>query len=115
MASIFSRIVAGEIPAYKVAEDENHLAFLDIQPLVKGHVLVIPKKETDYIMDIPDAEYQSLFLFAKKVALGLKKAIRCKRIGVSVIVGSTACAYSSRAAPAHGRYKFLWRPDASQQ
>ena len=85
MASIFSKIVSGEIPAHKVAEDENYLAFLDVFPLVKGHVLVIPKKEVDYIFDLEDDTYIGLQLFAKKVALGLKKAVPCKRIGVTVI------------------------------
>jgi len=85
MASIFSRIVAGEIPAYKVAEDENYLAFLDVSPLIKGHILVIPKQEVDYIFDLEDEVYTGLHLFAKKVALGLKQAIPCKRIGVTVI------------------------------
>jgi histidine triad (HIT) family protein len=85
MASIFSRIVAGEIPAYKVAEDQDHLAFLDINPVAMGHVLVIPKKETDYIFDIESESYLSLWAFAAKVAKGLKKAVPCKRIGISVI------------------------------
>ncbi|WP_207536490.1 HIT family protein [Desertivirga arenae] len=85
MASIFSRIVAGEIPAYKVAEDENYLAFLDVFPLIKGHVLVIPKQEVDYIFDLEDEVYTGLQLFAKKVAKGLKEAVPCKRIGVTVI------------------------------
>lgn len=85
MASIFSRIVAGEIPAYKVAEDENYLAFLDVFPLIKGHVLVIPKQEVDYIFDLEDEVYSGLQLFAKKVAKGLKEAVPCKRIGVTVI------------------------------
>ena len=85
MASIFTRIVKGEIPAYKVAENDKFLAFLDISPLVKGHTLVIPKKETDYIFDISDQEYIELMSFAKKVAAGLRKAIPCIRIGVAVI------------------------------
>ncbi|MFM8916930.1 MAG: HIT family protein [Bacteroidota bacterium] len=85
MPSIFTRIVAGEIPAFKVAEDEHYLAFLDVNPLVLGHVLVIPKKEIDYIFDIEDSEYAGLMLFAKKVATGLKIAMPCKRIGVAVI------------------------------
>ena len=85
MASIFSKIVAGEIPAYKVAENENFLAFLDVNPLVKGHVLVIPKKEVDYIFDLEDDLYLGLHAFLKKVALGLKKAVPCIRIGVAVI------------------------------
>ena len=85
MASIFSKIVTGDIPAYRVAEDENYLAFLDINPLVMGHVLVIPKKEVDYIFDLDDETYVGLQLFAKKVALGIKQAIPCKRIGIAVI------------------------------
>ncbi len=85
MASIFSRIVAGEIPCYKVAEDDNFLSFLDISPLTKGHLLVIPKIEIDYIFDLDDELYINLHLFAKKVAIALKKAIPCERIGVTVI------------------------------
>lgn len=85
MASIFSRIVAGEIPCHKVAEDANFLAFLDISPLAKGHLLVIPKLEIDYIFDLDDKLYVDLHLFAKKVAIALKKAIPCARIGVTVI------------------------------
>ncbi len=79
MASIFTKIVNGEIPAYKVAEDENYLAFLDIFPVAKGHTLVIPKKEVDYIFDLDDELYTGLHLFAKKVAVGLKKAIPCEK------------------------------------
>ena len=85
MPSIFSKIVSGEIPAFKVAEDDNHLAFLDISPLEKGHVLVIPKKETDYIFDITSDEYLELWKFAQKVAKGMDKVIACERIGVAVI------------------------------
>jgi histidine triad (HIT) family protein len=85
MASIFTRIINGEIPSYKVAEDENYYAFLDIHPLAKGHTLVIPKKETDYIFDIEDKEYQGLFLFAKQVAAAMLKVITCERIGIAVI------------------------------
>ncbi len=85
MASIFSKIAAGEIPSYKVAADEKHYAFLDINPLAPGHVLVIPRKETDYIFDIDDKEYQDYTLFAKRVATALKEAIPCKRIGVAVM------------------------------
>ena len=85
MASIFTKIVNGEIPAYKVAEDENYLAFLDILPVAKGHTLVIPKKEVDYIFDLDDEIYSGLHLFAKKVAEGLKKAITCKKVGVLVL------------------------------
>lgn len=85
MASLFSRIINGEIPCYKIAEDKLHFAFLDISPLTKGHTLVIPKKEVDYIFDLSDEELSSLHLFAKKVAIALKKAIPCQRVGVSVI------------------------------
>jgi histidine triad (HIT) family protein len=85
MASIFTRILDGEIPAYKVAEDENFFAILDVNPLVKGHTLVIPKQETDYIFDLDDAAYRGLMLFAKKVAAAVEKTVPCKRIGVAVI------------------------------
>jgi len=85
MASIFTRIINGEIPSYKIAEDENYYAFLDINPLAEGHTLVIPKKETDYIFDLGDAEYQGLFLFAKGVAKAMRKVITCERIGVAVV------------------------------
>jgi histidine triad (HIT) family protein len=85
MASIFSKIVAGEIPCYKIAEDENFLAFLDIMPLAIGHTLVIPKKETDYIFDIESEEYIQLWKFAQKVAKAVGSAIPCKRVGVAVI------------------------------
>lgn len=85
MASIFTRIVKGEIPAYKVAEDDNYLAFLDISPVAKGHTLVIPKKEVDYLFDIDDETYAGLQLFAKKVAVGLKKAVPCLKVGVLVL------------------------------
>lgn len=85
MASLFSRIAAGEIPAHKVAEDESYLAFLDINPLAEGHVLVIPKKEVDYIFDLDDQTYAGLHAFAKKVAIALRQAVPCVRIGVAVI------------------------------
>lgn len=85
MASIFSRIAAGEIPSYKVAEDADHFAFLDINPVNAGHVLVIPRKETDYIFDLSDEEYASLMLFAKRVAKALRRAMPCKKVGMSVI------------------------------
>ena len=85
MSSIFSKIVSGDIPAYKVAEDEYHLAFLDIFPLAKGHVLVIPKQETDYIFELASEEYLELWKFAQKVAKGMDKVIACERIGVAVI------------------------------
>jgi histidine triad (HIT) family protein len=83
--SIFSKIISGEIPAHKVAETSDFLAFLDINPLVEGHVLVIPKKEVDYIFDMDDETYAGLLIFAKIVAEGVKKAIPCKKVGVSVI------------------------------
>ena len=85
MSSIFSRIVAGEIPSYKVAEDDRHYAFLDISPVAAGHTLVIPKREVDYIFDLSDEEYADLQLFAKKVAGAIKKAVPCKRVGVAVM------------------------------
>lgn len=85
MASIFSKIVAGEIPCYKVAEDENYLAFLDVFPLKKGHTLVIPKKEVDYIFDLDDKIYSGLMDFSKRVALAMKKSIDCKRISLQVV------------------------------
>lgn len=85
MASIFSRIVSGELPAYKVAEDDRHLAFLDITPLVEGHTLVIPKREVDYIFDMPAEELAALHLFAQRVAKGVAAAVPCRRIGVAVI------------------------------
>ncbi len=85
MASIFSKIVAGEIPSHKVAEDDNYFAFLDIMPLAEGHVLVIPKKEVDYIFDLDDETYKGLWAFAKKVAAGLEQAIECERVGIAVI------------------------------
>jgi histidine triad (HIT) family protein len=85
MASIFSKIIAGEIPAHKIAEDENFLAFLDVFPCAKGHTLVVPKKEVDYIFDLDDELYLGLMAFAKKVAPAIKEAIPCKRIGISVI------------------------------
>jgi histidine triad (HIT) family protein len=85
MASIFTRIVQGEIPCYKIAENEHYMAFLDVNPLVKGHTLVIPKQEQDYLFDLEDDSFVGLHLFAKEVAIQLKKHIACKRIGVAVI------------------------------
>lgn len=85
MASIFTKIVNGDIPCYKVAESDSFLAFLDINPLAKGHVLVIPKVEIDYIFDLDNETYTQLHLFAKNVAIALKMAIPCSRIGVTVI------------------------------
>lgn len=85
MASIFTRIVNGEIPCYKVAETADFLAFLDITPCVKGHTLCIPKTETDYIFDIDDAQLGALMAFSKKVAKAMEAAIPCKRVGVAVV------------------------------
>ena len=85
MSTIFTRIVNGEIPCHKVAEDSAHLAFLDVKPIGRGHVLVIPKKEVDYIFDMDETAFQALHSFARKVAVALKKVIPCKKIGVAVI------------------------------
>ncbi len=85
MATIFSKIASGEIPSYKVAEDDRHYAFLDINPLTPGHTLVIPKKEVDYIFDLSAEEYTALQLFAKRVAEAMKQSLPCQRIGVAVI------------------------------
>lgn len=85
MSTIFSRIVAGEIPCYKIGEDERNFAFLDISPVAKGHVLVIPKKEVDYLFDLSDEDYASLQMFAKRVAEAIKRAIPCNRVGVAVM------------------------------
>lgn len=85
MPSIFSRIIAGEIPCYKVAEDEAHFAFLDINPLSEGHTLVVPKREVDYIFNLPDDEYAALQLFAKRVAAAVEQSVECRRIATAVI------------------------------
>ena len=85
MPSIFTRIIRGEIPCYKVAEDENYFAFLDINPLSKGHTLVVPKKEVDYIFDLDSGTYLGLMAFSQKVALAIGKAVPCLRVGVTVI------------------------------
>ena len=85
MATIFSRIVKGEIPCYKIAEDEQFFAFMDINPVAVGHTLVIPKREDDYIFNLEDAEIGAMMVFAKKVAKAIEKAVPCKRIGVAVI------------------------------
>ena len=102
MASIFSKIVKGEIPSYKVAEDEYYYAFLDINPLQKGHTLVIPKKETDYLFDLSDEELAGLMVFAKKVARAIGKTIPC-----CIGFGCPACTCSSGASQRRGRYEFL--------
>ena len=85
MASIFTKIINKEIPAFIVAEDEQYIAFLDIMPVAMGHVLVVPKKETDYVFHLSDDELSSLFVFAKKVALGIEMAVPCKKVGIAVI------------------------------
>ncbi len=85
MASIFTKIVNGEIPSYKIAEDENYYAFLDIFPLAKGHTLVIPKKEIDYLFDLDDETLEGLTVFSKRVAKAIDKSIECKRVGVVVL------------------------------
>lgn len=85
MASIFTKIVRGEIPAHKIAEDDHFLAFLDIQPLAAGHTLVIPKKETDYLFDLEDRDLGAMMVFSKKIAKALRAAVPCLRIGVCVI------------------------------
>jgi histidine triad (HIT) family protein len=85
MSSLFTKIIKGEIPCYKVAEDDRYFAFLDINPLKKGHTLVVPKQETDYIFDLSDELLSGLILFSKKVAKGIKSAYPCNRVGVAVI------------------------------
>lgn len=85
MASIFTKIINKEIPSHIIAENDNFMAFLDINPLVKGHCLVIPKKEVDYIFDLDDDALADLFLFAKKIAKAIKTSIPCKRVGIAVI------------------------------
>jgi histidine triad (HIT) family protein len=85
MATVFTKIIRGEIPCYRIAEDEKHFAFLDINPLMAGHTLVVPKAETDYIFDLSDRDLSDLILFSKKVAMGIEKSIPCARIGVAVV------------------------------
>lgn len=85
MPSIFSKIINGEIPCYKIAEDDNHFAFLDIRPLAVGHTLVVPKKEIDYIYDMEDTDFANLHVFAKKVAQAIKDSVECIRVGTLVI------------------------------
>ena len=85
MASIFTKIIKGEIPSYKIAEDDNYFAFLDINPLAAGHTLVIPKKEIDYLFDMEDDLLAGMMVFAKRVALAIDKSIECKRVGVAVV------------------------------
>lgn len=85
MATIFSRIIAGEIPSYRIHEDERYYAFLDINPLVRGHTLVIPKVETDYLFDLEDDLLADMMVFAKRVALAIDQTMDCKRVGVAVL------------------------------
>jgi len=85
MSTIFTKIINGEIPCYKIAEDENYFAFLDISPLRAGHTLVVPKQETDYIFDLEDKKLAGLILFSKKIAAAIKAAIPCNRIGVAIL------------------------------
>jgi histidine triad (HIT) family protein len=85
MATIFTKIINGEIPCYKIAEDDNYFAFLDINPLREGHTLVIPKKEVDYIFDLTDTDLEGMIVFAKKIALAIQSAIPCNRIGVAIL------------------------------
>ena len=91
MATIFSKIAAGEIPSYKVAEDDRYFAFLDINPMTKGHTLVIPKHEVDYMFDLDEEEYAGLWAFARKVAMAVEQVIPCKRIGIAVLGTSISC------------------------
>lgn len=85
MATIFTKIINGEIPCYKIAEDDRYFAFLDIRPLNAGHTLVVPKTETDYIFDLDDETLSGLILFSKKIAAAIKKAVPCERVGIAVI------------------------------
>jgi histidine triad (HIT) family protein len=85
MATIFTKIINGEIPCYKIAEDENYFAFLDINPLREGHTLVVPKKEVDYIYDLDDKYLAGLFVFSKKISAAIKEAVPCTRIGIAVL------------------------------
>lgn len=85
MPTVFSKIIMGEIPCYKIAEDNNYFAFLDINPLAEGHTLVVPKKETDYIFDLDDELLAGMTVFAKKIARAIGKSVPCKRVGVAVV------------------------------
>lgn len=106
MSSIFTRIIAGEIPSYKVAEDENYYAFLDIDPLTKGHTLVVPKMEVDYIFDLDDKTLAGMMLFAKRVAAKIRQEIACKRVASGRFrARSTACTHPSDP---HTERKTTW-------
>jgi histidine triad (HIT) family protein len=85
MASIFTRIINGEIPCYKVAEDDRFMAFLDVRPLKPGHTIVVPKKEVDYIFDLDEKTLADMMIFARRIAMAMKEVIECKRIGVAVV------------------------------
>ena len=85
MATLFTRIIKGEIPCYKIAEDEKYFAFLDIHPLAKGHTLVVPREETDYLFDVSDDSLAGMAVFAKKIALAIGKSVPCKRVGIAVL------------------------------
>jgi len=85
MATIFSKIIAGEIPSFKIAEDDRFFAFLDINPLVKGHTLIIPKQEVDYIFEVDDTTLADMMVYAKRIAKAIKKVVPCKRVGVAVL------------------------------
>ncbi len=85
MASVFTKIISGDIPSYKVYEDDSYFAFLDISPLAKGHTLVVPKQEVDYIFDLSDEVYQGLMQVSKRIALAIQSAVPCKRIGIAVV------------------------------
>ena len=107
MATIFTKIIKGEIPCYKIAEDENYFAFLDINPLKAGHTLVVPKKEVDYVFDLDDKQLAGLMLFSKKVATAIKSAIPCNRIGVAILgLEVPSCSYSSCSYGYNGGCKF---------
>ena len=96
MASIFTKIINGEIPSYKIAEDENFIAFLDVNPNVKGHTLCVPKKEIDKVFDLDEETYTELMKFSRKVAIAIEKTIDCKRVGVAVIgLEATAAAIAA--------------------
>jgi histidine triad (HIT) family protein len=101
MATIFSKIIRGEIPSYKIAEDENYLAFLDINPLSEGHSLVVPKKEIDYIFDLDTETYEGLFLFVRKVGKAIQAHIPCKRLGI-VVYGLDVPHAHVHLIPLHG-------------
>ncbi|MBN2745215.1 MAG: HIT family protein [Bacteroidales bacterium] len=110
MSSVFSKIVSGEIPCYKIAENENYLAFFDINPIAKGHTLVIPKHEIDYVFDMDDDLYSGLWVFAKKVALAIEKVVPCTKIGVAVIGLEVAHAHI-HLVPINGIYDIDFSKD----